>query len=90
MLPRWAWILLGVSGAGILFGVSSSGPSSRTPVSMAQIRIALMNAWPGAIGGAAPPMAIRMLAAQIALETNNGAALMAYNLGNFKAGPGQA
>lgn len=87
MFPRWAWILLGVATGGILLGVST--PSSRTPVSMAQIRTALLAAWPAALGGPAPPNAVRMLAAQIALETNNGSALMAYNLGNFKATAGQ-
>jgi len=56
---------------------------------MTQIRSALMAAWTAAIGGSPSLSAVRMLAAQIALETNNGAALMAYNLGNFKAGTGQ-
>lgn len=84
--PRWAPLLIGVMGGAML--ATMSGGSGRTPYSMAQIRAALSAAWPSVVGGDAPDGALRILGAQIALETANGSAVMGNNLGNFKASKG--
>jgi hypothetical protein len=52
---------------------------------MGQIRAALEAAWPNVVGGDAPDGALRILGAQIALETANGTRVNGNNLGNVKS-----
>jgi hypothetical protein len=84
-MPPWGWILIGLGVGSILLGVSSS---NSTPANMSQIRAALVSAWTSLTGSAPDDDTLALLAAQIALETANGSALMGNNVGNFKARQG--
>jgi hypothetical protein len=62
-------------------------PAVRTPFTELEILAALEAAWKPELGGDPPHEALAVLAAQIALETGNGAQCWNHNPGNYKQVP---
>jgi hypothetical protein len=58
--------------------------ATRTPTSISDMHHALSNAWEGVIGVSPTDMAVLTLMAQWHLETNGGASMYNFNVGNFK------
>lgn len=63
-------------------------PRQRPVVTPQSFGAALASAWPLAVGGAAPLVAVQLLAAQSAYETAQWKSLGNYNFGNVKHVPG--
>ena len=59
-------------------------PSTKTPVSPADMWSALGNAWTSQFGTPPTSDQLMVLLAQWGLETGNGASMIQYNVGNFK------
>jgi flagellum-specific peptidoglycan hydrolase FlgJ len=60
-------------------------PPTRTPVTPEQMYQALQSAWPSVIGGTPSRQSLLVLLSQWSLETGNGASMVQFNVGNFKA-----
>lgn len=59
----------------------------RTPVSIADMKRALRDAWVKVIGSDPSKKSINLLTAHWSLETGDGASMICYNVGNHKAHP---
>jgi hypothetical protein len=66
----------------------SQVPAAKTPFTPKELLAALSWAYRSQMGHEGAHHALAVLAGQVALETANGAACIAFNVGNVKRGPG--
>jgi hypothetical protein len=96
MSAAWLWQGLVLTGIGLAFtgvGGGSDGagllpnevPPTKTPVTPEQMYQALEAAWPNIIGDSPSRESLLVLMSQWAVETRNGADMVQWNPGNFKA-----